>query len=240
MKRYRALIVDDERLARVEVRALLKEYPQIEAADEAESVAEAAALMAKTPPDLVFLDVKLPGELGFDLLGRTPPTAHIVFVTAYDQFAVRAFEVNALDYLLKPVDPARLAKTMEKFLTQSKTPPAPRPLEYTDSIFLNLNGAPRFVKVASLVSIQADGDYTSVTATSGPLGLTTKSLREWEELLPAKRFCRIHRSSIINCEQVVRMEKWFNDSYRVHLRNQEEPLVMSRRHAAEFRERFGI
>jgi two-component system LytT family response regulator len=240
VKHYRALIVDDERLARVELRTLLKEYPQVEAADEAESVAEAAARIAEAPPDLVFLDVKMPGESGFDLLERTPPAAHIVFVTAYDQFAVRAFEVNALDYLLKPVDPARLAKTMGKLLAQTKTPAAPRPLEYTDSVFLHVNGAPRFVKLASLVSIQAEGDYTAVTATSGPLGLAAKSLREWEELLPAKRFCRIHRSSIINCDQVVRMEKWFNDSYRVHLRNVEEPLVMSRRHAAEFRERFGI
>lgn len=240
MKRYRTLIVDDERLARVELRALLKDYPQIEPIEEAESVAEAAALIERDPPDLIFLDIKLPGESGFDLLERTPATAHIVFVTAYDQFAVRAFEVNALDYLLKPVDPARLAKTMGKFLSQNKTPAAPQPLEYDDSIFLHVNGAPRLVKVASLVSIQAEGDYTRVISISGALGLAAKSLREWEEILPPKRFCRIHRASIINCEQVVRMEKWFNDSYRVHLKHMDEPLVMSRRHAAEFKERFGI
>jgi two-component system, LytTR family, response regulator len=238
--RYRALIVDDERLARFEIRCLLREHSQVEIAGEAESVAEAAALIEQAPPDLIFLDVKMPGESGFDLFERTRVAAHVVFVTAYDGYALRAFEVNALDYLLKPVDPERLAKTVTRFLAHTKPPAGSRPLEYSDSILLQVHESPRFVKLASLVSIRAEGDYTSLVATSGLLGLIPKSMREWEQLLPARHFCRIHRSTIINCEQVVRVEKWFNDSYRVHLKHLDEPLVMSRRLAAEFRQRFGI
>jgi two-component system LytT family response regulator len=240
MKRYRALIVDDERLARREIRCLLEEHPRIEVAGEAESVEEAAALIERAAPDLIFLDVKMPGESGFDLLERTRVKAHVVFVTAYDEFAVRAFEVNALDYLLKPVDPERLAKTVTKFLAQPRRLAAPQPLEYSDSILLHVHDSPRFVKLASLVCIRAEGDYTSLLATSGPLGLVPTSMREWERLLPARRFCRIHRSAIVNFEQVARIEKWFNDSYRVHLKHMDQPLVMSRRHAADFRQRFGI
>ena len=240
MKRYRALIVDDERLARFEIRSLLGEHPRIEVDGEAESVEEAAAFIERTPPDLIFLDVKMPGESGFELFQRTRVDAHVVFVTAYDEFALRAFEVNALDYLLKPVDPERLAKTMSRFLAQSRPLATTPPLEYSDSILLHVHESPRFVKLASLVCIRAEGDYTSLVATSGPLGLVPTSMREWERLLPARHFCRIHRSAIINSEQVVQVEKWFNDSYRVHLRHLDQPLVMSRRHAVSFRQRFGV
>lgn len=241
MKTYRALIVDDERLARREIRYLLEEHPQIQVAGEAESVSQAAAFIERTPPDLVFLDVQMPGESGFELLERTRLEAHVIFVTAYDEFAVRAFEVNALDYLLKPVNPQRLRKAVARFLAQSKPQAAPeRTLEYGDSVFLTVDQSPRFVKLASLICIRAEGDYTSLLATSGPLGLVLKSLKDWERLLPARHFCRIHRSVIINCEQVLRFEKWFNDSFRVHLRHVDEPILMSRRHAAVFRERFGI
>jgi two-component system LytT family response regulator len=240
VKRYRALIVDDERLARLEIRNLLAEHPRIEVAGEVESVEEAAAFMERTPPELIFLDVKMPGESGFDLFQRTRVDAHVVFVTAFDEFAVRAFEVNALDYLLKPVDPERLARTLTKFLAQTKPLEAPRRLEYSDSILLHVHDSPRFVKLSSLVCIRAEGDYTSLVATAGSLGLVPKSMREWERLLPDRHFCRIHRSAIINSEQVVQVEKWFNDSYRVHLRHLEQPLVMSRRHSADFRQRFGV
>jgi two-component system LytT family response regulator len=235
------LIVDDERLARLEIVHLLKEHPWIQVCGEAESVSEAAGLIANQTPDLIFLDVRMPGESGFDLLERARVSAHVIFVTAYDEFAIRAFEVNALDYLLKPVNPERLRSTLSRVVAQSKqqaTPP--RELQYDDSIFLTVDQSPRFVKLSSLVCIQADGDYTCPTATSGRLGMVLKSLREWERVLPGKQFCRVHRSCIINCEHVLRFENWFNDAYRVHLRNVEEPIVMSRRRAAGFRQRFGF
>jgi two-component system LytT family response regulator len=240
VRSYRALIVDDERLARIEIRCLLKERPRIEVSGEAESVEQASALIEQAMPDLIFLDVKMPSESGFDLFARIRVDAHVVFVTAYDEFAVRAFEVNALDYLMKQVDPERLARTVNKFLTNLKPSAVPRPLEYSDSIFLQAQESPRFVKLSSLVSVRAEGDYTSLVATTGPLGLVSTSMRERERVLPARHFCRTHRSTIINCELVTHVEKWFNDSYRVHLRHADQPLVMSRRHSASFGERFGI
>ncbi|HNB71555.1 MAG TPA: response regulator [Acidobacteriota bacterium] len=109
-----AIIVDDERVARKMLRTLLQEYPQIQVVGEAQSVSQAAEVMASTKPDVVFLDIQMPGGTGFELLNRVQPGCQIVFVTAYHEFAVKAFDVKALDFLLKPVDPARLTQTIER------------------------------------------------------------------------------------------------------------------------------
>jgi two-component system, LytTR family, response regulator len=241
MTRRPALIVDDERLARRELAYLLEKHPEVEVVAEAATISEAALALARQHPELVFLDVQLPGESGFDLFDRASVPAHVVFVTAFDEFAVRAFEVNALDYLVKPVNPARLAQAISRFLTRTRPPvPEKARLRYEDSVLLNIGDTPRFVKLASIVCVLAEGDYTRVLTTAGPLGLVLRPLREWERLLPERHFHRIHRSTLINCEQVVKIEPWFSGSYRVHLRHLSEPLLMSRRHAGAFRSRFAL
>jgi two-component system LytT family response regulator len=113
-QKLRALIVDDERLARKELRSMLSERPEIIVEGEAETVAEAAELIRAEEPDIVFLDVHMHGESGFDLLDKVDVTFKVIFVTAFDAYAIRAFEVNALDYLLKPVNPERLARAVER------------------------------------------------------------------------------------------------------------------------------
>ncbi len=241
MSPARAVIVDDERLARRELSFLLQNHPEIAVAGEAGSVREAAALLEAVRPDLVFLDVQMPRENGFELFERTRVTAEVIFVTAHDEFAVRAFVVNALDYLMKPVNPLRLRQAIERFIRPGPRPAAaPRALAYDDTIFVAVGPAPRFVRLSSLVCILAEGDYTRLVGTAGSLGLVLKSMKEWETILPERQFCRIQRSVIINCERVERFEPWFNSSYQVYLERQPRPFTMSRRLARRFRERFGV
>lgn len=241
MTECRAVIVDDERLARRELAYLLQSHPEIEVAGEAGSVKEAVRVLGSLHPDLLFLDIQMPRESGFDLFERTPITAEVIFVTAHDEFAVRAFEVNALDYLMKPVNPLRLRQAIERFLRhRPKAEAAPRALDYEDTIFVAVGPAPRFVKLSSLVCILAEGDYSRLVGTAGSIGLVLKSMKEWEALLPERQFCRIQRSVIVNCERVERFEPWFNSSYQVYLQHLPQPFTMSRRLAKRFRARFGV
>jgi two-component system LytT family response regulator len=206
---------------------------------EAETVRTAAELVRTCDADVVFLDVQLAGESGLDLLPLLDPAVAVVFVTAYDQYAVRAFEVNALDYLLKPVAPARLARAVDRLAgpndpLPSDTGPAPR-LDYHDRLFLRLDDRMGFVKVAEIVSIVSDGDYSVVRLASGRTHRARKSLRDWTARLPENAFARVHRSTIVNLEFVERVEEWSHFSYRLYLRGLSEPVTMSRRYAGQLK-----
>jgi two-component system LytT family response regulator len=235
-----AIIVDDERLARRELRAMLEEAhgAAVHVVGEAESVRTAAELVRTCDADVVFLDVQLAGESGLELLALIDPSVAVVFVTAFDQYAVRAFEVNALDYLLKPVAPARLARAVERLGAPNDdataTPVSSR-LDYQDRLFLRLDDRMGFVKVADIVSIASDGDYSVVRLASGRTHRARKSLRDWLARLPANAFVRVHRSTIVNLEYVERVEEWSHFSYRLYLRGTAEPVAMSRRYAGQLR-----
>lgn len=240
MDRFTAIVVDDERLARKELRSMLAEHEIVDVVGEAESVTQAAELVHAKKPDVVFLDIQLPGETGFDLLEQISHPCKIIFVTAFDAYAIRAFEVNALDYLLKPINPARLAQAIERLAAHDSAPALPvRALEYEDRLLIEVDEGSRFLKVSDIVVISAMGDYSQIVSCDGKKSLVLKSLRDWEERLPARHFTRIHRSTIINVEYVERLESWFNRSYRIHIRQMSEPLVMSRRYAARFKSTFG-
>lgn len=238
MDRFTAILVDDERLARKELRSMLAEHEIIDVVGEAETVKQAAELVNAKSPDVIFLDIQLPGETGFDLLEKISPACKIIFVTAFDAYAIRAFEVNALDYLLKPINPARLAQAIER-LTTHDSAPVLRALEYEDRLFIEVDERSRFLKVSDIIAISAMGDYSQIFSCDGERSLVLKPLKDWEERLPAKHFTRIHRSTIINVDYVERVESWFNRSYRIHIRQMPEPLVMSRRYAARFKTTFG-
>ncbi len=237
---WRAIIVDDERLARRELRSLLAEHPYIEIAGEAESAAQALELARAVEPDVIFLDIKMPGASGFDLVEQLDVPCRVIFVTAYDAYALRAFEVNALDYLLKPINPERLAAALAR-LTANDAAPAqtPRKLDYTDRLFLEMDERAQFLKLDRIVCLRAAGDYSELVTTDGKTSLILKSLKEWEERLPEKHFARIHRSTIVNLDYVERIEGWFNRSYRIYLRQLPEPLPVSRRYAAQLKQKFG-
>lgn len=236
---WTAVIVDDERLARRELGSLLEAHPELRIVGEADSVASAAEMVNRVDPDVVFLDIQLVGESGFDLFELLEVEPAIVFVTAYEQHAIRAFEVNALDYLLKPVTPERLAAALEKLARPESRPRPVEPLEYQDRMFLRLNDRMTFLRVATIKYITAATDYSYLHTVDGTRRLVHKPLKEWEARLPTNYFLRIHRSTIINMEYVERLEPWSNYSYRVHLKGVAEPLSMSRRYALKAKDRLG-
>jgi two-component system, LytTR family, response regulator len=236
----RAVIVDDERLARRALRSLLGAHENIEIVGEAETVRGAADVVRASEADTVFLDVQLGEDSGLDLLPDLDEQVAVIFVTAFDSYAVRAFEVNALDYLLKPVSASRLAAAIDR-LREVEAPEteSPTPLSYDDFLFVRAAGRMRFLKVRTIASIEARGNATQVRLVSGEIAEVRKSIGEWETRLPASTFVRIHRSVLINLDCVDRVEDWFHATYRVHMRGGGAALQISRRYAAQLRSRLG-
>jgi two-component system LytT family response regulator len=235
-----SIIVDDERLSRKELRLLLSEIDDIEVVGEADSVATAIAVIEQTHPDIIFLDIQLAGESGFDLIDRIDLRSKIIFVTAYDEFALRAFEINALDYLLKPVALTRLRLAINRLSDETKESTIPnKNLNLNDRLFIQFANRFTFLRVKAITHILSKGDYSEVFLNDGTNGLTNKTMQEWEDRLPQNYFCRIHRSTIINLDSVVKVEEWFNTSFRVYLNGVNEPFTMSRRYASIIRSRMG-
>jgi two-component system LytT family response regulator len=234
----RAVIVDDEELSRTDLKMLLKRFPTIEVIGEAKDVKTASDIISKFKPDIIFLDIEFPGESGFDLLEKIDTRVKIVFVTAFDEYAIRAFEVNAMDYLLKPVNPDRLAVSLKRFGTEEGKNKVIKRLKIDDRIFLELNYKYYFLKVNMILKITSAGSYSDILTTNGHKGLTKKTMSEWEDCLPENYFIRIHRTTIINAELVEKIEKHRHSSYYVYLKNLETPLTISRRRAAKMRKRI--
>ncbi|HKX84207.1 MAG TPA: LytTR family DNA-binding domain-containing protein [Pyrinomonadaceae bacterium] len=237
--KYKTIIVDDERLARKEMQRLLAEFDEIDIVGEAENLSQAVELIDNEKPDIVFLDIQLSNENGFDLLERTKPSLKLIFVTAFDEYAIRAFEVNALDYLLKPVNPERLAKAIERLKEEKQDAKTElRPLEFDDRIFLEVGERSMFLKVSEISHINAAGDYSEIYTVEKKKLLVEKSLREWEERLPGKHFLRIHRQTIVNLDEIENIETWFNRTFQVRLKAYSQPLAVSRRYAIKLKSKF--
>jgi len=238
-KTFKSIIVDDEELAREDLKALLKDFTEVEIIGEAETVEETKILIEELNPDLIFLDIQMPGKSGFDLLEELQIDSKVIFVTAYDEYAIRAFEVNARDYLLKPVNRERLAQAIERLKTDQEIEDTVQiKLDLIDNIFLMVNNHHQFVKIGSIIKITSAGNYTEIYTSLKLKGLVLKSLKDWEVRLPHNYFVRIHRNAIINLEYVDHVEEWFNYSYKVFLKEIDEPLVMSRRYAAKLKNRI--
>lgn len=235
-----ALIVDDENLARQDLRDILSEFPQIEIIGEAENLQQARALLKSKKPQIIFLDIQMPGENGFDLLQMVPAETAVIFVTAYDQYAIRAFEVNALDYLMKPVSRDRLAAALERVeAIPAENITEPRPLSITDSVFLRRENGYAFIQVSRLICIEAHADYSVLLLDDGQRIMVHKTLQEWEARLPQQNFCRIHRSTIINIGFVEKVDDWYNRGHLVTLHGVKKPLAMSRRYFTQLRKKLG-
>lgn len=250
---YKAIIVDDERLARLDLKNVLSSFDEIEIVGEANNVSSAELLINKLNPNLVFLDIQLRGESGFDLLNKIDFSRKdirldghagiheldFVFVTAYDKYAIRAFDANALDYLLKPVSTERLKQTIDKLIYRRIENNAQfRRLNYDDVIFLMLNNKYRFLKIDSIIAITSNADYTFIYTDDKTRSITRKTMKEWENRLPENHFCRIHRETIVNLAYVSNISGWFSNSYKVFLKGFEEPFLMSRRYASRIKKKF--
>ncbi len=244
----KALLIDDERLARNELRRLLAAFPEIEIVGEAANAKVAREQIAALQPDLVFLDVQMPGETGMELLeSLEAPVPHVIFTTAYDEFAVKAFDLNALDYLLKPVDPARLAGAIGK-LREKMTAPAgdasankvaPRDrLAAEDKVFVREGDRCWFVEVKSIRLLESEGNYTRVHFENAQPQLF-RSLNAMEERLDPKYFFRANRRQIINLAWIDKIEPWFSGGLLVHLKGAAK-VELSRRQAQEFRDKMSL
>jgi two-component system LytT family response regulator len=229
----RAVVIDDERPARGDLRRLLAVYREVEVVGDAAEIESAADLIAHESPDVVFLDVQLGPSSGFALLPHLSPRCKVVFVTAFDEYAIRAFDVNAVDYLLKPVHPDRLASTIRR-LTAGESGCPPR-LSMDSVAFLPCGSASAFLPVSSIACILADGDYSHVITQDGRKRAILRSLGDWERRLPADVFVRVHRSAIANLGAVSRVTPLRGGQIRLELRALEEPIVASRRFARRLR-----
>lgn len=238
-KKIQALIVDDEDLARSDLNALLSKIPYIEVIGEASNLKTAIEFIEKNNPDVIFLDIQLSRELGFDLFEKIEVKAKVIFVTAFDKYAIRAFEVNALDYLIKPVDPERLSLTLERLINNTeKVEKKSSEFNYSDSIFIDNGNNFSFLRINSIVMINASGVYTELFTNKAITLISNKSMKEWETRLPQNTFIRIHRSTIINIDYIEKIDKWFNYSYQVYMKNYEKPISISRRYLSAIRERM--
>ncbi len=239
----KVLLIDDERLARNELRRLLAAHADIEIVGEAVDVEDALAKAAALKPELIFLDVQMPGADGFSLLERLePPLPAVIFTTAYDEFAVKAFEFNALDYLLKPVDPNRLVAALEKLRTREVASPAeggPAPrLALEDKVFVREGDRCWFVPVKNIRLLESEGNYTRLHFDDQKPQLF-RSLTAMEERLDPRNFFRANRKQVINLTWVEGIEPWFSGGLLVKLKGGPK-VELSRRQAQDFRERMSL
>lgn len=226
----KALLIDDERLARAELRRLLEKHPEIEIAGEARNAEEALDMIGRLEPELIFLDIQMPGSNGFELLAQLDRAPLVIFTTAFDEYALKAFEVNALDYLLKPVAPDRLAAALAR-ISNAK----PRAAVAADQqIFVKDGERCWFVAIKDIVLLESEGNYTRLFFGSNrPLVL--RSLNYLEERLEPAMFFRASRKHILNLKFIDGMDAWANGGFLVRLKGGFQ-VEMSRRQAQKFKE----
>lgn len=239
----KAIIIDDERLARQELKTLLASYPEIQIVGEANNAETAIESIKQLKPDVIFLDIQMPGKNGFELLEEISGVPEVVFVTAYDEYAIRAFEVNALDYLLKPVQSNRLAETVKKILNKentekSETKEQTQPLNDNDQVFVKDGEKCWFVKLSDVRLFESEGNYVRIYFDKNrPLIL--RSLNNLDERLNNRTFFRASRKHIINLKWVESIESWFNGGLMVKLRGGEQ-VEISRRQAAKLKDMMSL
>lgn len=238
----KAIIIDDERLARAEMQNLLSEYKDLKIVAEAKNAEEAINLIKEHKPDVIFCDVQMPGMNGFEMVKKLEEIPKVVFVTAYDEHAIKAFEVNALDYLLKPVDPERLNETMDKLLKEDDDYASSnnlafrkeRVLDASDKVFLKDGEKCFYVSLSEIRYFESKGNYVKVYfGKHKPMIL--RSLNSLEERLNPEQFFRANRKFIVNLNYITHIENWFNGGLQITLK-EDEKIEISRRQAIKFKD----
>ncbi|MES2799598.1 MAG: LytTR family DNA-binding domain-containing protein [Bacteroidota bacterium] len=243
MKTFKTIIIDDERLAREELKNMLKDFLEIEVIDEAVNGEDGLAKIQSQKPDLIFLDVNMPGLNGFEMIKKLEEIPQVIFVTAYDEYAIKAFEVNALDYILKPIDPERLRDAIsklthneEEFETHEKETPLrnERKLTIHDQVFIKDGEKCYFIELSKVRMFESEGNYVKVYFdTFKPLVL--RSLNSFEDRLDGEFFFRANRKFIVNLRWVAKIENWFNGGLMIELTDGVK-IEISRRQAIRFKD----
>lgn len=244
----KAIIVDDERLARNELKNLLNPFEEIEIIGEASNADEGIALVNQHQPDLIFLDIQMPEKNGFDMLAELDNPPKVIFITAYDEYALKAFEADAEDYLLKPIDEVRLKDCIQKIIDhQDENDQEPhgkyiskkKILSKGDHLFLKDGDKCFFIQTDDIILFQSEGNYVKVLFDDGKI-LILRSLNALEERLDPFMFFRANRKHLINLNRIEGVETWFNGGLMLNLSNGEHKIEVSRRQAIRFKEVFSL
>ncbi len=245
MKSLRTILIDDERLAREELKMLLNEHIEIEIVAEAQNGEEGIAKIKEFNPDLIFLDVSMPGMTGFEMLKQLEDAPQVIFVTAYDEFAMKAFDLQAIDYILKPIDATRLAQSIKKAVSENSLDDdillldrKTRVLNPEDKVFIKDGEKCWFLELDKIRMLESDGNYVKVYFDQfRPMVL--RSLNGFESRLNPEHFFRANRKFIVNLNHVIAVETWFNGGLKVEL-SKGEKIEISRRQAIKFKEVFSL
>lgn len=238
----KVILIDDERLARSELMRLLKDFPEVEVIGEAANAQEGIEMIESLHPDLIFLDIQMPGQTGFDMLTHLERSPQVIFVSAYDEYAIKAFEINALDYLMKPVEPKRLADALLKFRMKQEDENHSNTnrniLGDNDQVFVKDGERCWFVKLSDVRLFESVGNYAKVYfGNNKPLIL--KSLNALEERLDDRVFFRANRKHIINLRMIDKIEPYFNGGLLLDLHGGEK-IEVSRRQSVKFKEMMSL
>jgi len=239
-----AVIVDDSRLARQELKHLLNEHPNITVTAEAADAEQALALIQNSAPDVLFLDIQMPGMDGFELLQKLEQVPQVVFVTAYDDYAIKAFQHNALDYLQKPIDPKALARAVTKIEQQQRlknlnqsSDQQPHTLGTQDQVFVKDGEQCWFVTLGDIRLFEVSGNYTTLYFEDNQ-PMLNKTLNQLAERLDKSQFFRANRNQLINLNHIQKVEPWVQ-GIRVHLSGGES-IELSRRQTQQFKELMSL
>ena len=246
MKKIKTIIIDDERLAREELKHLLSNHDDIEVIGTAQNGLEGIKICQETSPDLIFLDISMPGMDGFEMLQKMEHIPNVIFVTAFDEFASKAFDVKALDYILKPIDPIRLEEAIQKIKSKDdfesqvnlKTDSGNRILTINDHIFIKDGEKTFFIPLSKVRYFESEGNYVKVFF-ENKRPLILRSLNQLEEQLDPDFFFRANRKFIINIQFISKIDNWFNGGLLIELLENEK-IEISRRQATKFKDYFSI
>ena len=243
MKSYTGYILDDEPLAIRSLRKKLEKFPEIEIIGEATRLKKALSDISEMKPEILFLDIQLTECTGFDLLNKINYTGKVIFVTAFDEYALRAFEINAVAYLLKPVSTERLASAIERVKSEEyyRTPdglPVSTKFRYSDRILVVERGQIRFILLETITVISAARDYSMIETLDGKKSIMMRSMAEWMNRLPVEHFIRIHRSYIVNINHIEKIVRNSTNTARVYIKNHNEPISLSRTYYSILKGRY--
>lgn len=244
-KKYRVLVVEDDLMTQELIKEQLKNFEALEVVGAANSLLSARDMIEEKDPEIIFLDIDLNGASSFDLIPYIKATSKIVFITASASQAVKAFEVNATDYILKPISLERLNKTISRITDQmnegeEEGGPDNSKFKLDQMIMVNAEHKMVLIKVKDINYISAYGNYTKVFLEDGKMYVTYGSIKNWMGRLPKESFFQIHRSTIVNLLNVLKIDKWTNDTGRMYLKNVSEPFEISRNFFSELKKTFKI
>lgn len=238
----KAVIVDDVDSMRIVLKKLLGTFDKIQIIGEAADFEDARNIISEERPDLLFLDIDLNGLTSLDLLKTIGYQPMVIFITSHTDFAIKAFELNAVDYLLKPISLERLTKAIEKVTNKWED------TSFVDDyntkftadhiILLSFDNKMSFVRIKDINYIEAYGNYTKVNLVDAKLSVTYNSIKNWDTKLPEDLFIQIHRSTIVNLHNVTKIEKWANDTGRLYLKGIEKPFEISRNFFFQIKKKY--